>query len=90
MVSQKEGVENFVRSRFFFLSNVHVRSFQFFSFINLLICFIHCDLEIQHTFYVKENDWGFSHFTSWNDVIDPEKGYIKDDTIILQVSVFCI
>lgn len=56
MVSQKEGVENFVR-------------------------------KIQHTFYVKENDWGFSHFTSWNDVIDPEKGYIKDDTIILQAHV---
>ena len=41
--------------------------------------------EIQHLFYSKENDWGFSHFLSWNDVLDPEKGYIKDDAITLEV-----
>ena len=23
-------------------------------------------LEIQHIFYSKENDWGFSHFLGWN------------------------
>ncbi|XP_022916946.1 ubiquitin carboxyl-terminal hydrolase 7 isoform X1 [Onthophagus taurus] len=43
--------------------------------------------KIQHLFYSKENDWGFSHFMSWNDVLDPEKGYIKDDTITLEVHV---
>ncbi|XP_054282413.1 ubiquitin carboxyl-terminal hydrolase 7-like isoform X2 [Macrosteles quadrilineatus] len=43
--------------------------------------------KIQHLFYCKENDWGFSHFLAWNDVLDPEKGYIKDDTIILEVHV---
>lgn len=41
--------------------------------------------EIHHLFYSKENDWGFSHFMSWNDVQDVEKGYIKDDTITLEV-----
>lgn len=41
--------------------------------------------EIQHLFYSKENDWGFSHFMSWADVLDVEKGYIKDDTITLEV-----
>lgn len=35
----------------------------------------------------KENDWGFSHFMSWTDVLDPEKGYIKDDGITLEVHV---
>lgn len=35
----------------------------------------------------KENDWGFSHFMAWNDVSDPEKGFIKDDSIILEVHV---
>lgn len=25
---------------------------------------------------------------AWNEVLDPEKGYIKDDTIILEVSHF--
>lgn len=43
--------------------------------------------KIQHLFYSKENDWGFSHFLSWNDVLDPEKGYIKDDSITLEVWV---
>ncbi|KAG9509762.1 Ubiquitin carboxyl-terminal hydrolase 7, partial [Fragariocoptes setiger] len=42
---------------------------------------------IQHVFYSKENDWGFSHFLAWNDVLDPEKGFIKDDTIIMEVWV---
>ncbi|XP_072029469.1 ubiquitin carboxyl-terminal hydrolase 7-like isoform X3 [Amphiura filiformis] len=42
---------------------------------------------IQHLFYCKENDWGFSHFISWNDLMDPEKGYVKDDSIILEVQV---
>lgn len=32
---------------------------------------------IFHLFYSKENDWGFSHYMSWNDVLDPEKGFIK-------------
>lgn len=43
--------------------------------------------KIQHLFYSKENDWGFSHFMAWNEVLDPERGYIKDDTIILEVWV---
>ncbi|CAH0563456.1 unnamed protein product [Brassicogethes aeneus] len=43
--------------------------------------------KIQHLFYSKENDWGFSHFMAWNDVLDPEKGYIKDDSITLEVHV---
>ncbi|XP_013784489.1 ubiquitin carboxyl-terminal hydrolase 7-like [Limulus polyphemus] len=47
----------------------------------------HFTRKIQHLFYSKENDWGFSHFMAWNDVLDPEKGFIKDDTIILEVWV---
>ena len=41
--------------------------------------------EITHLFYSKENDWGFSHFMTWNEVLDEERGYIKSDTITLQV-----
>ncbi|KAL1494339.1 hypothetical protein ABEB36_009953 [Hypothenemus hampei] len=43
--------------------------------------------KIQHLFYSKENDWGFSHFMQWNEVLDPEKGFIKDDAITLEVQV---
>jgi len=42
---------------------------------------------ISHLFYSKENDWGFSHFMNWADVLDPEKGFIKDDTVIFEVKV---
>jgi ubiquitin carboxyl-terminal hydrolase 7 len=38
---------------------------------------------ISHLFYSKENDWGFSHFMTWNEVLDPEKGYIKVIIIII-------
>ena len=43
--------------------------------------------KINHVFYAKENDWGFSHFQAWSDILDPEKGWIKDDSIILEVWV---
>lgn len=43
--------------------------------------------KITHMFYSKENDWGFSHYMAWNEVLDPEKGYIKDDCVIFEVKV---
>lgn len=43
--------------------------------------------QIKHLFYSKENDWGFSHFMAWNDFTDPEKGYIQDDAVVLEVYV---
>jgi len=43
--------------------------------------------KIGHLFYSKENDWGFSHYMGWNDVQDPDKGYIKDDCVIFEVKV---
>ncbi|CAG0901061.1 unnamed protein product [Cyprideis torosa] len=42
---------------------------------------------ITHLFYNKENDWGFSHFVSWSDLLNPAKGFLKDDSITLQVWV---
>ncbi|XP_026679334.1 ubiquitin carboxyl-terminal hydrolase 7-like [Diaphorina citri] len=42
---------------------------------------------IQHLFFIKENDWGFSHFMTFSDLLDPDKGFIKDDSIILEVCV---
>jgi len=43
--------------------------------------------KIAHMFYSKENDWGFSHYMTWADVQDPDKGYIKDDCLIFEVKV---
>ncbi|XP_050425413.1 ubiquitin carboxyl-terminal hydrolase 7 isoform X1 [Adelges cooleyi] len=43
--------------------------------------------KIQHLFYPKENDWGFSFFMSWEDITDESKGFIKNDTVIFEVFV---
>ncbi|VDM76722.1 unnamed protein product [Strongylus vulgaris] len=42
---------------------------------------------ITHTFYPKENDWGYSQFLTCDHLINPENGFIKDDTIRLLVHV---
>ncbi|KAK7939859.1 hypothetical protein WMY93_003185 [Mugilogobius chulae] len=42
---------------------------------------------ISHLFFHKENDWGFSNFMSWNDVTDPERGFIDDDKVTFEVYV---
>ncbi len=33
--------------------------------------------KIQHLFYLKENDWGFSPFITMKEIMDPEKGEIS-------------
>ncbi|KAL3876817.1 hypothetical protein ACJMK2_034611, partial [Sinanodonta woodiana] len=43
--------------------------------------------KIQHLFYSKENDWGYSHFLPWNELLDPDKGYVEDDKVHLEVFV---
>jgi len=40
--------------------------------------------KINHTFYAKENDWGYSNFLPWKELVDPTKGWVKDDTIIAE------
>lgn len=47
----------------------------------------HFTRKIQHLFYSKENDWGYSHFMAWNELFDSAKGFVKDDTIILEAYV---
>ena len=43
--------------------------------------------KIQHHFFSKENDWGFSHFMNWSDVLDVDRGYCKEDSVTLEVHV---
>jgi ubiquitin carboxyl-terminal hydrolase 7 len=43
--------------------------------------------KIQHLFYLKENDWGFSPFVTMKEIMDPEKGFYNGlkDSITLEV-----
>ncbi|XP_065658399.1 ubiquitin carboxyl-terminal hydrolase 7 isoform X4 [Hydra vulgaris] len=43
--------------------------------------------KISHLFFAKENDWGYSTFVPWNDLIDVHKGYCKNDIITLEAFV---
>ncbi|CAH1250617.1 USP7 [Branchiostoma lanceolatum] len=43
--------------------------------------------KFEHIFYSKENDWGFAEFMPWHEVCDPQKGYIKNNTIVLEAYV---
>lgn len=43
--------------------------------------------KIQHLFYTKENDWGFSNFITMAELLEGEKGYVKDDCVTFEVSV---
>ncbi|PAA90249.1 hypothetical protein BOX15_Mlig023590g1, partial [Macrostomum lignano] len=42
---------------------------------------------IMHTFHAKENDWGFATFVTWAEFVNPERGFIKDDSALLRVHV---
>lgn len=37
--------------------------------------------------YSKEDDWGFTHFISWDDLMNPESGFINNDSIIIEAHV---
>ncbi|XP_066265159.1 E3 ubiquitin-protein ligase TRIM45-like [Branchiostoma lanceolatum] len=42
---------------------------------------------ISIVFYSNEKNWGYRDFMPWHEVCDPQKGYIKDDKIILEAYV---
>uniref|UniRef100_A0A914HSQ2 BTB domain-containing protein n=1 Tax=Globodera rostochiensis TaxID=31243 RepID=A0A914HSQ2_GLORO len=43
----------------------------------------------QHVFHSKENDWGFAHFMTFQELMDPHNGWFDEtnDTVILAVDV---
>ncbi|XP_065899368.1 ubiquitin carboxyl-terminal hydrolase 7-like isoform X2 [Dysidea avara] len=43
--------------------------------------------DIVHWYHSKENDWGYGNFMIWQEVLDPSKGFVKDDGIELQACV---
>lgn len=35
----------------------------------------------------KEDDWGFAHFISWDDLMEPDNAFVKDDSITIEAHV---
>lgn len=42
---------------------------------------------IGHTFTHKENDWGYQTFIPYNDLFNPENGYVVDKTIRARIKI---
>jgi len=43
--------------------------------------------QINHRFYAKENDWGFSQYSTCSALLNSANGFINDDTVVLTVDV---
>lgn len=43
--------------------------------------------KITHVYFGKENDWGYSSFVPWADIIDSNKGYNKNDSIFIEAFI---
>ncbi|EFJ18164.1 hypothetical protein SELMODRAFT_113245, partial [Selaginella moellendorffii] len=43
--------------------------------------------DTQHHFNAKESDWGFTSFMPLHDLYDPGRGYLVNDTLILEADV---
>ncbi|KAF1878064.1 hypothetical protein Lal_00022773 [Lupinus albus] len=44
--------------------------------------------ETEHEFNARENDWGFTAFIPLHEILDPSKGFIVDDTCIIEAEIF--
>lgn len=59
-------------------------------YINTNYCFNYNCLnfaDTQHQFNGRENDWGFTSFMALSDLYDPNKGYLVNDTCIIEADV---
>ncbi|KAF9601341.1 hypothetical protein IFM89_019073 [Coptis chinensis] len=43
--------------------------------------------DTQHTFNLRESDWGFTSFMPLNNLCDPSRGFLVDDTLIVGAEV---
>ncbi|MFS7937709.1 putative ubiquitinyl hydrolase 1 [Helianthus anomalus] len=43
--------------------------------------------DTEHRFNAKESDWGFTSFMPLSDLYDPGKGYLLNDTCIVEADV---
>ncbi|CAN4120118.1 unnamed protein product [Withania somnifera] len=43
--------------------------------------------ETQHQFNARESDWGFTSFMPLGELYDPNRGYIVDDTCVIEAEV---
>ncbi|XP_063534017.1 ubiquitin carboxyl-terminal hydrolase 7-like isoform X2 [Cydia strobilella] len=47
----------------------------------------HLCRKLHHMYHCKEDDWGFGHFISWKELMNPDNGFVKDDSITIEAHV---
>jgi hypothetical protein len=46
-----------------------------------------CFADTQHQFNVRESDWGFTSFMPLQDLYDPSRGFLVNDTLVVEADV---
>jgi len=46
-------------------------------------------VDTQHQFNEQESDWGFTSFIRLGKLHDPRRGYLMNDTLVVEVEVTC-
>lgn len=57
----------------------------FLVIVNDIFVVDHADT--QHQFNSRENDWGFTSFMSLGELYDPSRGYLVNDTCVVEAEV---
>ena len=46
-----------------------------------------CLADTQHQFNARESDWGFTSFMPLSELYDPSRGYLVNDTVVIEAEV---
>ena len=65
----------------FDFSNISAR----FLWLRLYVC--PCLADTQHQFNARESDWGFTSFMPLSELYDPSRGYLVNDTVVIEAEV---
>ncbi|KAK6929003.1 Ubiquitin carboxyl-terminal hydrolase 7, ICP0-binding domain, partial [Dillenia turbinata] len=61
--------------------------FVYFGIYNVGSKIAHQNEDTQHQFNVRESDWGFTSFMPLGELYDPSRGYLVNDTCIVEADV---
>jgi ubiquitin carboxyl-terminal hydrolase 7 len=69
--------------------NYHFRQLGHDHLINLisLVFFWNSSADTQHQFNARESDWGFTSFMPLQELYDPMRGFLVNDTLVLEADV---
>ena len=86
------GCSKFWISIIQFLFSLHCYSY----FVDMCLCMAlrlslnvapFCFADTQHQFNVRESDWGFTSFMPLQDLYDPARGFLVNDTLVVEADV---